>query len=161
MTNPNFKPTTVPVRLPSGKISSAIRHKAVTPAPGPGTPSAGPVTKSPTAQEGGSVNSFGDGLQSAYRRRRAFIHNLGYGVQDAEFHLIVALDDAHQPYFPAPDGSRHYFDVVPPAERSETRTVEEFDELFSELESATLAPHFVWRDLNSGNPSARHPGIGK
>lgn len=48
MTNkPELTPIRVPVNLASGKNSTGIRYKAVTPAPGPGTPSAGPATKSP------------------------------------------------------------------------------------------------------------------
>ncbi|WP_354576727.1 hypothetical protein [Frigoribacterium sp. UYMn621] len=37
----------MPVKLPSGEIGTGIRHKNLMPAPGPGTPSAGPVAESP------------------------------------------------------------------------------------------------------------------
>jgi hypothetical protein len=38
---PKLTPTKVPIRLPSGKTSTAIRHKNLVPKPGPGTPAAG------------------------------------------------------------------------------------------------------------------------
>jgi hypothetical protein len=51
MAKPKLTPTPVKIHLASGKVTSGIRHKNLTPAPGPGTPSAGPVAESPIAPE--------------------------------------------------------------------------------------------------------------
>jgi hypothetical protein len=42
--NPKLTAATVKIRLASGKMTTGIRHKNLTPTPGPGTPSAGPAS---------------------------------------------------------------------------------------------------------------------